>query len=161
MFGMRFLTNFEAFIYIISLKGITNKIIYFSLTQNGCKKAFILFAIPLRKIRQKQVLKLIKNRIPNIIKSIKKHGNLIKFVMFGMQFFFNFEISIFYNFPKSITNKLFIFSRPKIDSKKPFLGSHTLEENNINKTFKIGQKIHTKHHQIDQISMFFDRFDDV
>ena len=62
MFGMRFLTNFEAFIYIISLKGITNKIIYFSLTQNGCKKAFILFAIPLRKIRQKQVLKLVKNR---------------------------------------------------------------------------------------------------
>ena len=73
MFGMPFLTNFETFIYITFLKGITNKIIYFSLTQNGSKKTFVLFAIPLRKIRQRQILKLVKNRIPNIIKSIKKH----------------------------------------------------------------------------------------
>jgi len=27
---------------------------------------------------------------------------------------------------------------------------YTLEENKINKNFKIGQRLHTKHHQIDQ-----------
>ena len=80
--------------------------------------------------------------------------------MFGMRFFFNFEINIFYIFLEGIANKK-IFFGPKMDPKKNNFVSNTLEESNVNKSFKIGQKRHTKHHKIDQILMFFDRFDDV
>ena len=48
--------------------------------------SLFLYAIPLREIRWIKDLKLIKNCIPNIIKSIKKHKNLIDFVMFGIHF---------------------------------------------------------------------------
>jgi len=43
---------------------------------------------------------------------------------------------------------------------KHFVGN-TFEENVQNTHLKIGQKLHTKHQKIDQIFMFFDRFDDV
>ena len=86
-------------------KSITNKIIWFSLTQNGCHKAFFLFAIPLGKMYKIFLSKLKEKCIPNIIKSIKKHENLINFLMFGMQFSFNFERNILYIFPKGIANK--------------------------------------------------------
>ena len=48
-----------------------------------------------------------------------------------------------------------------MDPKNNFFTRYTLEENKINKSFKIEKKRHTKHRQIDQIFMFFDRFDDV
>ena len=71
-------------------------------------------------------------------------------MMFGMQFFFNFEINIVYIFLKGITNKIIIFFRPKMDPKKNYFVSNTLEENKTKTSFKIGQNPHTKHHQIDQ-----------
>jgi len=48
-----------------------------------------------------------------------------------------------------------------MDPKKPFFVRRTLEKNKINKSFKIDQKLHTKHHQIDQKTCKFDRFCDV
>jgi len=36
-----------------------------------------------------------------------------------------------------------------MDPKKNFFTRYTLEENKINKSFKIEKKRHTKHHQID------------
>jgi len=50
-----------------------------------------------------------------------------------------------------------ILSQSKL---KHFVGN-TFEENVQNTHLKIGQKLHTKHQKIDQIFMFFDRFDDV
>ena len=73
--------------------------------------------------------------------------------------FWNFRLSYFLQgYGKQ--NKYFwrsILSQWKINN---FVGN-TLEESNVNESFKIGQKRHTKHHKIDQILMFFDRFDDV
>jgi len=74
----------------------------------------------------------------------------------------------------SILKLLFIlfFSRVR-RTKKGFFGSilsqsklkhfvgNTFEENVQNTHLKIGQKLHTKHQKMDQIFMFFDRFDDV
>ena len=39
--------------------------------------------------------------------------------------------------------------------------NNTLVKKVQNIHFRIGQNIHTKHQKIDQIFMFFDRFDDV
>ena len=73
--------------------------------------------------------------------------------------FWNFRLSYFLQgYGKQ--NKYFwgsILSQWKINN---FVGN-TLEESNVNKSFKIGQKRHTKHHKIDQIFMFFDRFDNI
>ena len=80
--------------------------------------------------------------------------------MFGMQFFFNLKSILCIFFSRVLPTKLFFF-RPKMDPKKNNFVSNTLEESNVNKRFKIGKKRHTKHHEIDQIFMFFDRFDNV
>jgi len=53
------------------------------------------------------------------------------------------------------------FYSVKMDTKTYIFIRYTLEENKINTSFKIGQKQHTKHHQIDQKTWKFDRFDDV
>jgi len=59
-----------------------------------------------------------------------------------------------------LTNYLFFIDSKWIQKSICFV-CHTLEENRTKTKFKIGEKPHTKHHQIDQILMFFDRFDDV
>ena len=40
-----------------------------------------------------------------------------------------------------------------MNPKNNYFVRHTLEENKIDKSFKIDQKTHTKHHQIDQKNM--------
>ena len=64
-------------------------------------------------------------------------------------------------FPRVLPTKLFNFHWFKMDPKNNFFIRYTLEENKINKSFKIEKKRHTKHHQIDQKTWKFDRFDDV
>ena len=76
--------------------------------------------------------------LQDIIKWIKKHENLIDFVMFGMRFLTNFETFIYIIFLKGITNKSIYFSLTQNGSKKEFV---TLEENKTKTSFKIGQKL--------------------
>ena len=64
-------------------------------------------------------------------------------------------------FSRVLPTKLFNFHWLKMDPKKTFFVRHTLGKNKINKSFKIDQKLHTKHHQIDQKTWKFDQFFDV
>ena len=80
----------------------------------------MLLVISLRKKYKILISKLVKNCIPNIKKSIKKHKNLIDFLMFGMQFLTNFQVSILYIFFEGIANKMFQFSLTQNGSKKAF-----------------------------------------
>ena len=50
--------------------------------------------------------------MPNIIKLIKKHENLIDLMMFGMPFFFNFETFVYLIFFKGMANKTNTFGDP-------------------------------------------------
>ena len=75
--------------------------------------------------------------------------------MFGMQFFVNFETKFLIIFVKGIDNKIFDFT--EIQNRPPtklFFIRHTLEENQQKFCFKIDKKLHTKHHQINQILWF-------
>ena len=103
----------------------------------------------------------LKKCIPNITKSIKFLCFLIDLMMFGMQFLINFRSFIHLISLKGMAYKKDLFwsilSQWKL---KHFVGN-TLEENNINKNFKIGQKLHTKHQKIDQKTWTFDSFFDV
>ena len=68
--------------------------------------------------------------------------------MFGMTFFSNFGTNIFHIFLKGMTHKIMEFEFIQNVLEKTFFIYHTLEENIENSCFKIGKKLHTKHHQI-------------
>jgi hypothetical protein len=72
-------------------------------------------------------------------------------MMFGMQFFVNFETKFLIIFVKGIDNKISHFKWIQNGpTKMLFFIRHTLEENKHNFCLKIDKKLHTKHHQIDQ-----------
>ena len=104
----------------------------------------------------------LKKCIPNITKSIKFLCFLVDLMMFGMQFLINFRSlhSSYFSQGYGVQKNAFFGSILSQWKLKHFVGN-TLEENNINKNFKIGQKLHTKHQKIDQKTWTFDSFFDV
>ena len=113
---LMFFDRFDDVWYVVFFQFWNQYCVYFSqgyyqqnylffLDRKWIQKRIILLVIPLRKIRQRQVLKLVKTRIPNIIKSIKFSCFLIDLMMFGMPFFTNFETFIYITFFKGMTNK--------------------------------------------------------
>jgi len=145
---------------------------YFSQGYDAQKKAFldpfwvnqnwnILLAIPSKKMYKILIWKLVKNCIPNI----KNRSNFYVFWSIWWCLVCSFWPILKWVFctffSRVLPTKLFNFHWLKMDPKKTFFVRHTLGKNKINKSFKIDQKLHTKHHQIDQKTCKFDRFFDV
>jgi hypothetical protein len=97
--------RFETKLLCIFLKSIDNKKVDFSWIQIDLQKTFFLHATPLRKINKSFISKLAKNCIQNIIKSMKNYDNLIDLMMFGIQFFANFDTKLLFIFLKGVAYK--------------------------------------------------------
>jgi len=67
--------------------------------------------------------------------------------MFGMQFFINFETKIVFILLKGVAYKKKAFWGSILNPIKiRYFVANTLEENKQKISFKIGKKLHTKHH---------------
>jgi hypothetical protein len=98
MFGMQFFVNFETKIMCIFVKCVAYNKVDFTWIQIDLRKVFFYTLHPLRKINKSFVSKLAKYCIQNIIKSIKNYENWIDLMMFGIQFFANFDTKRFFDF---------------------------------------------------------------
>jgi len=118
---------------------------------------------------QNKVSIFLTDSFPSVIKDFStKHFDKKPYFFFDRfddvwyTVFFQFWNEYFAHFSQRYYQQNYlIFIDSKWIPKRIFFIRYTLEENKINKSFKIEKKRYTKHHQIDQIFMFFDRFDDV
>ena len=120
-----------------------------------------MLIIPLSKKYKIFILELVKIYIPNIKKSIKFACFLIDLMMFGMQFLINFEAFIYLIFLKGTTYKKRLFWIHFESIKIETFCWQYLRRKCTKYSFENWSKTAYQTSKIDQIFMFFDRFDDV
>ena len=161
MFGMQFLINFEAFIYLIFLKGTTYKKRLFWIHFESMKIETFCW----QYLRRKCTKYSFENWSKTAYQTSKNRSNFYVFWSIWWCLVCSFWPILKWVFctffSRVLPTKLFNFHWLKMDPKKTFFVRHTLGKNKINKSFKIDQKLHTKHHQIDQKTWKFDQFFDV
>ena len=140
MFGMQFFVNFETKLLFIFLKSMACKKKLFWGRFWISIKSSILLSIPLRKINKIFVSKLIKNCIPNIIKSINFHEFWSIWWCLVCSFLSIIKTKLLFIFPKSFHDKniwFYMDSNFKMPPQKIFFlySSASALRRNINQSF--------------------------